>query len=109
MLEKEIEEGKRNKYEYLNEADNNLNNNINLTDMNNNFEYKKQYFLESLYKEEKAKKNRSAKKNNSNNDYSSTKMTQRNMKDKINNYKYIPDNNRNKTPSNIRKNTKKKK
>ena len=110
MLEKEIEEGKRNKYEYLNEADNNVNNNINLTDMNNNIEYQKQYFLESLYKEEKAKKNRSAKKNNkSNNDYSSIKMTQRNMKEKINNYKYISDNNRNKTPSNIRKNTKKKK
>ena len=115
MLEKEIEEGKRYKYECLNEVDNNLNKNINLTDMNNNnFEYQKQYFLESLYKDKKSKKNKSAKKNNknnNNNDYWSTKVTQRNMKEKINNYNYnnISDNNRNKTPSYIRKNTKKKK
>lgn len=54
-LEKEIEEGKKNKYEYKIETDGNrnINNKIYLTNTGNKFEYEKNYFLENLYKEEK--------------------------------------------------------
>ena len=110
LLEKEIEEGKRNKYEYLNEQDkkfDNKNNNINITNITNDLEYEKNYFLENLYKEEKNKKNKSAKKNNNHIKNISAKITQRNIKDKKAKNKYISENNRNKTPS--RKNIKKKK
>ena len=108
LLEKEIEEGKRKKYEYLNEQDkkfnNNKNNNINITNITNDLKYEKNYFLENLYKEEKNKKNKSAKKNNN-----QIKITRRNIKGGTDKNKYISENNRNKTPSNIRKNIKKKK
>ena len=110
LLEKEIEEGKRKQYEYLNEQDKKFdykNNNINNKNIKNDLEYEKNYFLENLYKEEK--KNKRAKKNNSHNKNVPVKITQRNIKDKKAKNKYISENNRNETPSNIRKNIKKKK
>ena len=107
LLEKEIEEGKRKKYEYLNEKEhninNNINNNININNITNNSEYEKNHFLEILYKMEKNKENKIVKKNNKNYKYSSTKLSQRNINEKINNNKNISENNRNKTPSSIRK------
>ena len=65
ILEKAIEEGKKNKYDILNENNEDIelnNNNIILTNYSNNVEQEKNNFLEGLYRNEKILENKEDKK-----------------------------------------------
>ena len=92
ILEKAIEEGKKNRYDILNEnyedIDLNNNNNIILTDYNNNVEQEKNNFLDRLYKNENITQNKKEKKNNKKKKKPLTKISQNNnIKNKKGNYK----------------------
>ena len=64
ILEKAIEEGKKNKYDFVQEEekDDELNNNIILTNFSNNIEQEKNIFLEGLYRNEQILQNQKEKK-----------------------------------------------
>lgn len=101
ILEKAIEEGKKNKYDFINEENKDIdlyNNNIILTNFSNNIEYEKNNFLEGLYKNEKIMENKKEKKISKKKKKPLTKIIQNNLKNNKgnNNLKVLNDENKNK-------------
>ena len=80
ILEKAIEEGKKNKYDFVQEEekDDELNNNIILTNFSNNIEQEKNIFLEGLYRNEQILQNQKEKKSSKKKKKPLTKISQNN-------------------------------
>ena len=80
ILEKAIEEGKKNKYDFVHEEekDDELNNNIILTNFSNNIEQEKNIFLEGLYRNEQILQNQKEKKSSKKKKKPLTKISQNN-------------------------------
>ena len=80
ILEKAIEEGKKNKYDFVQkeEKDDELNNNIILTNFSNNIEQEKNIFLEGLYRNEQILQNQKEKKSSKKKKKPLTKISQNN-------------------------------
>ena len=80
ILEKAIEEGKKNKYDFVQEEekDDELNNNIILTNFSNNIEQEKNIFLEGLYRNEQILQNQKEKKSSKKKKKHLTKISQNN-------------------------------
>ena len=102
MLAKEIEEAKRNKFDYKIETEIKLNNNRSLINRGSTFSIEKKYLTENLNKEEKNNKNRSYNKIFPNK-YPSSGLNQKKTKKKKNRDNYISNNKRNKTAPKARK------
>ena len=112
ILEKAIEEGKKNKYDFINEENKDIdlyNNNIILTNFSNNIEYEKNNFLEGLYKNEKIMENKKEKKISKKKKKPLTKIIQNNLKNNKGNNKLKVLNDENKNKKNYKNNLKIKK
>ena len=112
ILEKAIEEGKKNKYDFINEENKDIdlyNNNIILTNFSNNIEYEKNNFLEGLYKNEKIMENKKEKKISKKKKKPLTKIIQNNLKNNKGNNKLKVLNDENKNKKNYKNNFKIKK
>ena len=112
ILEKAIEEGKKNKYDFINEENQDIdlyNNNIILTNFSNNIEYEKNNFLEGLYKNEKIMENKKEKKISKKKKKPLTKIIQNNLKNNKGNNKLKVLNDENKNKKNYKNNLKIKK
>ena len=112
ILEKAIEEGKKNKYDFINEDNKDIdlyNNNIILTNFSNNIEYEKNNFLEGLYKNEKIMENKKEKKISKKKKKPLTKIIQNNLKNNKGNNKLKVLNDENKNKKNYKNNLKIKK
>lgn len=112
ILEKAIEEGKKNKYDFINEENKDIdlyNNNIILTNFSNNIEYEKNNFLEGLYKNEKIMENKKEKKISKKKKKPLTKIIQNNLRNNKGNNKLKVLNDENKNKKNYKNNLKIKK
>ena len=112
ILEKAIEEGKKNKYDFINEENKDIdlyNNNIILTNFSNNIEYEKNNFLEGLYKNEKIMENKKEKTISKKKKKPLTKIIQNNLKNNKGNNKLKVLNDENKNKKNYKNNLKIKK
>lgn len=82
ILEKEIEEGKKNRYDIMDENNEDMelnnNNNIILTNYSNNIEQEKNNFLEGLYRNEQIMENKEEKKTTKKKKKPLTKISQKN-------------------------------
>ena len=117
LLEKAIEEGKKNKYDFINEEnkemDLNDNNNILLTNFGNKIEHDKNKFLEELYRNEKIIQNKNEpkkdKKNSKKKKKPLTKISQNNNLKNKKGYKSNALTEENKMKKNVKTNLKNKK